>query len=345
MIVAAVQIHTIEVRSPQRQRTLPAPSLYSRNGLIKELQLDVKGDSTASDIEQILKIGNAETYKYQDRAKLLSEVTRFRDWLASTCSGALLVQGNQELERISPMSFMAAMLLGSLSQIPSALVLSFFCGMHTYTAEDEATCPTSGPVAVARDLLAQLLSLKTRQDDSRSPRQELLDLHFLDTPTVNKMQKGKVRPFLKTLTALLTSLRARYAAIFILVDGIEYYENEVDYSKDMSRLLKALLELVHVEYSPNGDEAENRAAKAKQPTANGFIKLLFTTPAHSRLAETVTDEDERIYMPDNIDGDERGFNETMWSRGSGGRDIKSLRRSLKSRESDLKKESSGESDD
>ncbi|KAL9622667.1 MAG: hypothetical protein Q9160_002977 [Pyrenula sp. 1 TL-2023] len=340
----AVQFHTVEVRSPQRQRTLPPPSLYSRNALIKELRLDINGDSTASDIKQILNVGNAEAYKYQDRARLLSEDTRFREWLTSASSVALLVQGNQELERISPLSFMAAMLLGSLSQVPGALVLSFFCGMHTYVAEDKVSCPAAGPVAAVRDMLAQLLSLKTRADSSGSLGEELLGLHFLDTPTVNNMQKGRIRPLLKTLATLIESLRSRFTAIFILIDGIEYYESERDYSKDTLRLLKALLELLHVGNFPSGDETEYQTPTAKQPTANGFIKVLLTTPAHSRLAETVTDEDERIYMPENVDGDEGGFGETTWNRGSGGRDIKTLRRSLKSRESNPKEESSGESD-
>lgn len=97
---------------------------YGVAALTAKLHLDVKGDAISCE-------GNAETSKYQDRAKVLSENARFRDWLIYASSGTLLVRGNQSMNSISPMSIMAAVLLKSLSRIPTALVLNFFCDLHT----------------------------------------------------------------------------------------------------------------------------------------------------------------------------------------------------------------------
>lgn len=53
-----------------------------------------------------------------------------------------------------------------------------------------------------------------------------------------------MRALLKVFVRLLVSIRSYFAAVFIIVDGLKFYEGEDDYFENASRLVKALLEFI-----------------------------------------------------------------------------------------------------
>ena len=83
---------------------------------------------------------------------------RFKEWIRSQKSDDLLINGNVEgyvMARCSPMSLLSALLVNSLLQQKSALVLHFFCGAHNAISDGQ-----NGPVLNSQLELSALVPLR-----------------------------------------------------------------------------------------------------------------------------------------------------------------------------------------
>ncbi|KAI6378726.1 hypothetical protein MCOR25_002147 [Pyricularia grisea] len=142
--------------------------------------------------------------KAMSRANQLFERDEFGDWMTSTESGFLMVEGHclQESQGVvSPLTIFTASLahilgLGAVSsdeELPKeAIPLFFACGHHSSTKDE-----LSGPQGIIRSLIIQLLVSNTRWsagavDDSRTPDLGWLQERRSIWPEICKQRSGRV---------------------------------------------------------------------------------------------------------------------------------------------------------
>lgn len=216
---------------------------------------------------------------------------RMSTWLTSTTSSTLLVNGNGEHKKISPLSFITALLVQSLAQsdIP---VLHFFCGDNTSSS--------GGPSCLIRSLIAQLL------------------IHYdFDLTAIRHSRKGApktTRQLCTLFESLLTQLPDD-AVLFILIDGITYFEN-ADRREDTCLVIERLHEIAQ--------------------GADALIKILVMAPSKSRyVVKVLQSEGESdsngkgggvnegsgwgvLHAPVNPDGGRVGLSVPYWERRTSG---------------------------
>jgi len=209
-------------------------------------------------------------------------------WLTSTTSSTLLVNGNGEHKKISPLSLITALLAQSLSQ-SDVPVLHFFCGDNTSSG--------GGPSSLIRSLTAQLLTY-----------------YDFDLSAIRRSRKGAPRTARQLCTLfenLLTQLPDD-ALLFILIDGITYFEN-ADRREETCLIIKQL----------------HRIAQG----ADALIKILVMAPGKSRYVVKVLQNESEgdeagganegsgwgvLHAPVNPDGGRVGLSVPYWERRTSG---------------------------
>ena len=89
---------------------------------------------------------------------MVLRLVRLKEWIHSRKSVALFINGNTEgygMASCSPMSLLSALLVNSLLQQKSALVLYFFCGAHSPISDGQ-----NGPVLNSQLELSALVPLR-----------------------------------------------------------------------------------------------------------------------------------------------------------------------------------------
>lgn len=142
----------------------------------------------------------------------LISASRFREWMVSTISRELLVQGDFTGDRqISALSVFASTLTTALRARPNYISLVHFCGLHTdfnYDAD-------AGPRGMIMSFIAQLLS------------QWDFDMEFLHESVDLSWDEYGEDPSLEDISDLLTWLVRQLPlgqTVFYITDGVHHYE-------------------------------------------------------------------------------------------------------------------------
>lgn len=206
----------------------PPRQLITQEELV--LLLDLHTTSAVKDAEHCLCFGTSLTTAKQDRIVWLMEHKRLRSWLSSQYSDVILVHGNDESERVSPISYFCSSLIDILGDQTRAKVFYFFCGRHTQLDDHD-----SGGLGIVRTLLSQLL-VDTPQD---------FDLSFLREQHVDEIRRCNLFILLSLFKTLLKQLQG-VNAIFCIIDGISFYESD-ERLAEMSLVVDKLLRISRME--------------------------------------------------------------------------------------------------
>ena len=137
-------------------------------GLLGLLNIDPL--QAVKDAEAVSKHKNSIRPDALAKARWLSSTSQFRNWVSDQqFSRLLLVDGfcaPEGIGRTSPLSVFSASLAAMLSQIPSTVVLHFYCGRYA-----GLTNRSGGPTKLMRSLIGQLI---------RHPGKSYPDLDFVD---------------------------------------------------------------------------------------------------------------------------------------------------------------------
>lgn len=154
-----------------------------------------------------------------------------KNWMHAQQSGVVLVEAcgeKSQIGRLPPISYVCATLARVLQANPdddtgtktvANTALFFFCGQHT--APDD---PLQGPQGLMRSLLAQLILTLVRNGwvcDS-APISVLSKQGYVGN---GELEKFSLEDACQLFHQLLWSSVPRGASIFVLVDGINYFEH------------------------------------------------------------------------------------------------------------------------
>ena len=249
------------------------------------LNLDLEIDGHVRDIDDVQSAGLIESSEIQVRSKWLAETPAFQTWIKSARSRILYIQGDGEQEPISSISFLSVLLQVKLLESDDVIVLNFFCSLHTAGQSDDSE-DFSGPTCLVKALLAQILGLDGvdwARGDNGYP---YLSLSPHD---VSRLSQGIYSTYLRAVAGIVAKLLAQHKAIFIIIDGLDWYDST--WGREVGRLLKTLLNLVD----------SKRAA--------GVLKVLLTAATHLKYIPEVCSESATIEMPEEIYEEADSFEE------------------------------------
>lgn len=293
---------TSRSRSPSPNANLHQGQSRQRlNDLLCNLNVDPDTDIASVDTSSLLRIIHTLTISSQDRAVALITSSAMQEWLTSTASSCLQVNGqmfSDEAEtRQSPLSYFCAKLVHSI--LPSGskvfemgkhtiFAVRWFCGQHSNSRNygPGATDFDAHPLGMLSNLIAQLIN-------------QLLECPSLPPFDVFSLPKGDVSELCNLLIHIVQAL-PRASILFIVIDGIAYYEDQ-DRLEECMEVLSTLTEITR------GDP---------KPGNGGLIKLLVTTPLRSHHVRDLFEDTEVLdldeYIPPN-----GGFSALQWDMGIG----------------------------
>ena len=272
--------------------------------LLKILNVDIgEVDTAAEDASSILRIISSLSSGSQDRAVTLIMSPIMQNWVTSAVSLPLLVNGQMfstEGEiRQSPLSYCCAKLVDNIVQRNTSsetrtnrtvFAVRWFCGQHTnmYDYGPGMTDYDAHPPGMLNNMLAQLIT-------------QLLECPFL--PQLENLSLTRQDPQLAelcTLFNLLVRALPRGSILFVVIDGISYYEDE-ERREECMEVLSTLTD----------------SARESSESANGcLVKLLVTAPLRSHYVLDLFDDTEILdldeYIPPN-----GGFTALQWEMGVG----------------------------
>ncbi len=231
------------------------------------------------EIENTLRAGFSMDQELLVRAGWVMSERKVHDWLKSPNSCGLLINSNSTVERITPTSFFCAMLAKSIKAIKPILVLNHFCGLNTAEGDDEGW-GISGGEGLLRSLTSQLIA-----------HWRFGELTCLSLQEVEELKQTGSGPSFRVLRHVFRKLVTAVPAtspIFIIVDGINYYETSKLYKgtkqavKEISRLL--------------GD-----------PEVKALVKVIVTSASRAFEVDEYFLDSEKVWVPDMVSGDKMGF--------------------------------------
>ena len=201
---------------------------------MKELNLEPDKHTHTSEVPMVLKHGQ-DVYSptnFRIRAEWVDKTSKFQDWLGGPDESRILcIQGHGIIETTSPMSLLISLLYVKLEQAPRTLVLPFFCGISK---------ASYGPKSMLRALLAQLLDLCNTH--GYTGKGGLPILSFLGHEERAQLKEQDCLTYTGVLALLLQELRKEYSAIFILIDGVDFYDSE--FEEDIDDFVEGMRQLV-----------------------------------------------------------------------------------------------------
>ncbi|KAF2420749.1 hypothetical protein EJ08DRAFT_702341 [Tothia fuscella] len=224
-------------------------TVHTPESLASALKLRLHGDEHVGDVKDIQCAGLNAKAKFRRRSIWLAKTPEFQRWFNSRKSWTLCVQGSGEIESISPVSLVSALLYTKLSGIDRVMVLPFFCGRHS-----AGYSKGRGPLILIKSLLEQILS----------------------SDGINWAHGAAGHPYL-----LLSRLQSQYDAIFIVLDGLDYYD--CNWLAEVRQLIDGLTELV------------------KSDKVNGAVKLFLGAATHVNSFRGAEGRVSHVVMPNEID--------------------------------------------
>lgn len=244
----------------------------------------------SEDIDHVYQSGLSESTKFQSRSRWVAQTSRFKNWLKSTSSKALIIQGCSDLETVSALSFLNVLLYEKLAHFEKALVLPFFCGLCENSSKRDKM---PGPIRLIRSLIEQLLSLQSI--DWGGGERDSPYLAFISPADMSGLEDGNVSTYLRTLSKLVLVLLERYDSVFIMIDGLDYFDD--GWPDEAKELITSMMRLV-------------RATKTRQDHAvMGSLKVLITVSTQLRYTPSSKKGMVKLEIPEDIDMDEDAFEE------------------------------------
>lgn len=237
----------------------------------------VDPETISRDVQLSIAYGRAMAPRRQQKAAWVMQEPPFQQWFQSSGSHILVVGGLEvEMDSISPLSYLCAMLQQNLESLQIAVPLSFFCGLHASPGDN-----LEGASGIMRSLIYQILL----------QQQWNFDCSFIDLAFLDQIRNYEISHLCILFRSLLTS--ATSTTIFCLIDGISWYDTSRR-SGDVSTMMAYMRELV--------DETN-------QADSGIDFKLLVTSPQACPSATVWFPYEERIIIPDDTCGNGEGFNE------------------------------------
>ncbi|KAF6230427.1 hypothetical protein HO133_004769 [Letharia lupina] len=271
--------------------------------LLNIFEVDGETDTAAKDASILLHIVGNLSSGSQDRTVALITSPVIQKWLTSTVSLPLIVNGqmfsSEGETRQSPLSYFCTKLVDSIlppstssqtSRNRTVFAVRWFCGQHTncYDYGPGLTDYEAHPPGMLSNMLVQLIV-------------QLLECSFL--PQLDHLSLPKNDPQLFELCSLfnlLVGALPRGSILFIVIDGISYYEDE-ERREECMEVLSTMMELT----------------RGGPGSANGcLIKLLVTSPLRSHHVQHLFEDTDILdldeYIPPN-----GGFTALQWNMGVG----------------------------
>ncbi|KAJ4291996.1 hypothetical protein N0V90_009895 [Kalmusia sp. IMI 367209] len=253
---------------------------FRASTLAHRLHISLSSQGHITDLEISLAAGITQSTRFQAKSKYITETEEFREWFTAEEGGMLCVNGNSEQDSLSPTAFLTSLIVQNMKpKSEEILVLSFFCGLHT-TVFEQGEHRIGGPTLLLRTIITQILSL----DDIDAKQY----LSFLGEDEVQAMESMQTKPYLETLGELLANLLQDYKGIFIIIDGIEFYDKE-EYKGRLKRMIKFLAKLT-----------------TETSSTNGTLKVLIMASSHSSLFRRSSGFDA-LEIPEEIECDGEGY--------------------------------------
>ncbi|KAI4639382.1 hypothetical protein J4E93_009210 [Alternaria ventricosa] len=251
--------------------------------LMEELHLKPKKHTHVHEASVVLKDGLNSSTKFQERAGWVGSNSRFQAWLGGKNKSQMLcVQDRGDSDRTSPLSFLISLLHERLVTAPRTLVLPFFCGRSK---------TDDGPAIMPRALVVQLLDVCKTYGYTGEKGQPILS--FLGHEERMQLNEQDCVAYTKVLTQLLRELRKKYDAIFILIDGVDFYDS--DFEEEIDDFVKSMKKLIKSLNKPD-DEA-----------LGGVVRVLLTTATWSSRFDSPAKPLVVIDVPEYIEGSMDGF--------------------------------------
>ena len=251
-----------------------------KRGMILESQqlleiLAINYTEIEKNLSNMLRLGRLANPSYHNRGSLLMRSPHFQNWLTSTSSIFLLVDGNggSATERISAMTFVSALLAQTLSD-EGASCIHHFCGLHTARSDD-----LSGPSGLLRALLAQLVTLYAFR---------IGFTHYNDYHELQRFDAVR-------LCALFSDIVKDLPEGFVLVcviDGVSFYEAS-DWTGDLRLVLETL------------------NALTRDPKVHAAFKVLVTSAVFSRQAIKYIPREDHLMLSSDVGN---GFDSPLTAR-------------------------------
>ena len=209
------------------------------------------------------------------------------EWAEEDGSSALVVNGNFEVKRKSPLSFVCARLIHALDEIrspeasqkatrPDIITVHFFCGQHDTLEES-----WESPSGIINSLLSQLLTQCKGIHPSKVTRGK-----SFDNANVEKM----FGCFKAALDQLPTG-----ATVFCVIDAISFYVDINETRDDAKWLVSSLLRLT-----------------TKKPPKKADFKVLLTAPSRLRISESKLHDAELLNISRRLPNT-GGFTAMRWN--------------------------------
>ncbi|GAB7357682.1 hypothetical protein MBLNU459_g0171t1 [Dothideomycetes sp. NU459] len=179
--------------------------------------LETGVESAVDDIQDVVSAGLADYTKVKKRAAYISQSEEVEAWLSSGNTEVLVINSNERAEPTSAASLFCALIVQSIDHIKPAVCLHWFCGLH----------PRDPLADMVRSLGVQLLE---QCDASLDPPQKLFHFNLED-----------FWDLLKSLE-LLVEQQLHYSPVFLVLDGISYYDED-DGNEELVSLLQSLLDV------------------------------------------------------------------------------------------------------
>jgi hypothetical protein len=240
---------------------------YGRESILKLLA--VPETAAGHDLTFMLRQSQSIDIQAQSKGRWLFRSPRFQNWLCSSGSDMLSVEGNSEqygMSRCSPMTLMSTVLIQGLAKQDGTQVLHFFCGAHNTDNDD-----LGGPLGLIKSLIVQLLAMNDFDFGFIGSRQWSEYLEKQDLLTLCNLFRGLVA-------------QLPWLILFCVIDGISLFERE-QWQSQIEFITWKLKEV------------------AVDPTTSVVFKLLVTSPGICRFIKDVMTAEDRIRIPRDAVGD------------------------------------------
>jgi len=258
---------------------------FTPEHLTEELNLDQSKHTHIAEVSMVLKDGLNSPTEFQNRAGWVGSTVEFRNWLGGSGKSEILcVQGHDEFEKTSPLSFLISLLYEKLEPTPGTLVLPFFCGLSRVR---------SGPAIMLRALFIQLLA--SCDTHAQTDEDKLPLLSFLGHDEVASMKELCCEMYTEAVIRLLRALRKVHKATFILIDAVDFYDSE--WEDEMEKFVGSMRKLVRWFNKPNNGRS------------GGVLRVLVTASTWSKCFSSPKKPLIVLDLPEELDGSMDGFEE------------------------------------
>jgi hypothetical protein len=191
------------------------------------------------DLKSILDSSESVALKHRLRARAMVRTDEFQGWATTPGSCELLIQPDRfqdSIQTCNAVSLVVASLMETLRSRDRYISLVFFCRRHT---DMDDTCAYTGPAAMIRSIIAQLLE---QSYQGYSFARSTVDL--------DGIRAGNVAVLCALLEWLVKCLpeKDRKKTLVCITDGIDVYENGED-GDDLRTVMDTLLRLARIQDS------------------------------------------------------------------------------------------------